>query len=69
MYLHQVGLANEDGPSNDTYRSLLANLPGGQIVLEESYDAMEKIMKEVISYTDVSFIHNLHYIILFYIML
>lgn len=45
---------SEDGPSNDTYRSLLAALPGGQILLEESYAAMDKIMKEVITYTDVS---------------
>ena len=47
-------MATEDGVSNDTYRPLLAKLPGGQITLEEAYAAMDKIMKEVISYTDVS---------------
>ena len=52
--IFQVGLATEDGVSNDTYRPLLAKLPGGQITLEEAYAAMDKIMKEVISYTDVS---------------
>lgn len=47
-------MANTDDPRSETYRALLAQLPGGQIILEDSYDAMHKIMNEVIEYTDVS---------------
>lgn len=52
MCLYQVGLATEDEPRNDTYRLLLAELPGGQIVLEEAYSAMHNIMTQAIEYTD-----------------
>lgn len=42
-----MGLATDEGSANDTYRPLLAQLPGGQITLEEAYNCMDKIMKEV----------------------
>ncbi|XP_067011460.2 dynein heavy chain, cytoplasmic isoform X2 [Anabrus simplex] len=44
---YQVGL---DRPTSQTYRNLLTKLPGGSVVLESAYDAIENKIKEVHKY-------------------
>jgi dynein heavy chain 1 len=49
---YQVGLDIESD-LDTTYRNILTKLPGGQIVLEEAYEAIQKLQKEVDDYVDV----------------
>ena len=37
-----------------TYRTLLTKMPRGQIVLEDCYEALEKVIQDVENYVDVS---------------
>ncbi|XP_064623935.1 cytoplasmic dynein 1 heavy chain 1-like isoform X3 [Lineus longissimus] len=48
---YQVGLDIESD-LDTTYRNILTKLPSGQIVLEESYEAIQKLQKEVEDYVD-----------------
>ncbi|KAK3093975.1 hypothetical protein FSP39_022394 [Pinctada imbricata] len=49
---YQVGL-DVESESESTYRSVLTKLPGGQIVLEDAYSAIQNVMKELSSYVNV----------------
>ncbi|XP_061172861.1 cytoplasmic dynein 1 heavy chain 1-like isoform X1 [Saccostrea echinata] len=49
---YQVGL-DVESESESTYRNVLTKLPGGQIVLEDAYSAIQAVMKEFDKYVKV----------------
>ena len=51
---YQVGIEQHESNKTAVYRTLLSKLPDGKQVLEEPYDAIEKILKQVQEYVKVS---------------
>ncbi|XP_078314970.1 cytoplasmic dynein 1 heavy chain 1-like isoform X1 [Crassostrea virginica] len=49
---YQVGL-DAESESESTYRNVLTKLPGGQIILEDAYSAIQSVMKEFDNYVKV----------------
>lgn len=52
MFLLKVGLQSES-EAESTYRKVLTMLPGGSIVLEDGYSAIQKTVDEFTKYVNV----------------